>query len=152
VYTLEQSGALWSYVFFENFAVILFTTFDENEIALKKMMMALGRAISSQFGGLISSWSGNIGEFEGMDSLVDRYVGIDLELPSDAILDGAYKLMNNALEDHEIAYVGLLDARGNLLRGNICCRYGSYRSRDYGIQCAIAQGTFLDGGCGCSSR
>jgi hypothetical protein len=44
---------------------------------------------------------------------------IDLELPSDAILDGAYKLMNNALEDHEIAYVGLLDARGNLLRGNI---------------------------------
>jgi hypothetical protein len=46
VYTLEQSGALWSYVFFENFAVILFTTFDENEIALKKMMMALGRAIN----------------------------------------------------------------------------------------------------------
>ncbi len=119
VYTLEQSGALWSYVFFENFAVILFTTFDENEIALKKMMMALGRAISNQFGSLISSWSGNIGEFEGMDSLVDRYVGIDLELPSDAILDGAFKLMNTVLEDHEIAYVGLLDARGELLRGNI---------------------------------
>ncbi|MHA2140144.1 MAG: hypothetical protein ACXADF_01640 [Candidatus Thorarchaeota archaeon] len=119
VYTLEQSGALWSYVFFESFAIILFTTFDENEIGLKKMMMSLGRSISNQFGGLISSWSGNIGEFEGMDSLVDRYVGIDLELPSDTILDNVYKMMNSILEDHEIAYVGLLDARGKLLRGNI---------------------------------
>jgi hypothetical protein len=119
VYTLEQAGALWSYVFFESFAVILFTTVDENEIGLKKMMMSLGRAISNQFGNLISSWSGNIGEFEGMDSLVDRYVNIDLEHPSDAILDKAEKLMNTVLEDHEIAYVGLLDARGELLRGNI---------------------------------
>lgn len=119
VYTLEQAGALWSYVFFESFAVILFTTVDENEIGLKKMMMSLGRAISNQFGNLISSWSGNIGEFEGMDSLVDRYVNIDLEHPSDAILDKAEKLMNAVLEDHEIAYVGLLNARGELLRGNI---------------------------------
>ncbi|MFW9912116.1 MAG: hypothetical protein ACFFEU_06580 [Candidatus Thorarchaeota archaeon] len=119
VYTLEQAGAIWSYVFFENFAVILFTTFDENEVGLKKMMMSLGRAISNQFGGLISSWTGNIGEFEGMDLLVDRYVTIDLEHPPNAILDNAEKLMNAVLEDHEIAYVGLLDARGELLRGNI---------------------------------
>ncbi len=119
VYTLEQSGALWSYVFFENFAVILFTTLDENEVGLKKMMMSLGRAISNQFGDLILSWSGNIGEFEGMDSLVDRYVRIDLGHPPDAILDEAEKIMNLALEDHEIAYVGILDARGVLLRGNI---------------------------------
>jgi hypothetical protein len=119
VYTLEQSGTLWSYVFFEHFAVILFTTLDENEVGLKKKMMSLGRAISNQFGGLILSWSGNIGEFEGMDSLVDRYVRIELEHPPAAILDKAEKMMNLALEDHEIAYAGLIDARGVLLRGNI---------------------------------
>ncbi|MHA2072843.1 MAG: hypothetical protein ACW985_13790 [Candidatus Thorarchaeota archaeon] len=54
-----------------------------------------------------------------MDSLVDRYVRIDLEHPPDAVLDKTEKMMNSVLEDHEIAYVGLLDARGELLRGNI---------------------------------
>ncbi|MFW9846855.1 MAG: hypothetical protein ACFFD6_08915 [Candidatus Thorarchaeota archaeon] len=134
VYSLEHNGAIWSYVFFEEFAVIMFTTFDENQIALKKMMMSLGRAISNQFGGLISSWSGNIGEFEGIDSLVDRYIGMDLEIPSDEVLEKVDALLNTALENHEIAYVGLFDSRGHLLKGNVP------ESHMYGLEAEIAIG------------
>lgn len=134
VYSLEHNGAIWSYVFFEEFAVIMFTTFDENQVALKQMMVSLGRAISNQFGDLISSWSGNIGEVEGIDSLVDRYIGMDLEVPPDEILEKAEAFLNKALENHEIAYVGLFDSKGHLLRGNVP------ESHIYGIETEIAAG------------
>ncbi|MHA2378991.1 MAG: hypothetical protein ACXADS_06925 [Candidatus Thorarchaeota archaeon] len=119
VYTLEQSGVLWSYLFFESFAVILMSAVDENLVALKKMMISMGRAIANEYGEIIKSWNGNIGEVEGIDSLVDQHVGIDLDIPSDEILDVIQRIIESTLESKELAYAGVLDARGEMLIGNV---------------------------------
>ncbi|MFW9799495.1 MAG: hypothetical protein ACFFD9_03615 [Candidatus Thorarchaeota archaeon] len=119
VYTLDQNGHVWSYLFFDSFAVILFTTIDENLAALKKMMISLGRAIANQYGDFIKSWTGDIGEIEGIDSLVGQYVGIDLEVPSKEVLEEIESVVSESLETREVAYAGILDARGRMLLGNI---------------------------------
>jgi hypothetical protein len=119
VYTLEQSGVLWSYLFLESFAVILMSTAGENLVALKKMMISLGRAISHEYGTIIKSWTGNLGEIEGIDSLVDQHVGIDLDIPSDEILGIVKRIIDSTLEAKELAYAGVLDAHGEMLIGNV---------------------------------
>ncbi len=119
VYTLEQSGVLWSYLFFESFAVILMSAAGENLVALKKMMISLGRAIAHEYGAIIKSWTGNLGEIEGIDLLVDQHVGIDLDIPSDEILDVVKRIVDSTLEAKELAYAGVLDARGEMLIGNV---------------------------------
>jgi len=119
VYTLEQSGVLWSYLFFESFAVILMSAADENLVALKKMMISMGRAIAHEYGSIIKSWTGNLGEVEGIDSLVDQHVGIDLDIPSDEILDIVKRIIDSTLEAKELAYAGVLDAHGEMLIGNV---------------------------------
>ncbi len=119
VYTLEQNGNLWSYLFFDSFAVIFFTTVDENLVALKKVMISLGRAIANQYGEFIKSWTGDIGEIEGIDYLVGQYLGIDLEAPSKEVLEQIESIVSESLETHEVAYAGVLDARGRMLLGNI---------------------------------
>ena len=119
VYTLEQSGVNWSYLFFESFAVILMSAADENLVALKRMMISLGRAIANEYGEILKSWNGNIGEIEGLDSLFDQHVGIDLDIPSDEILDLAKGIIESTLEAKELAYAGVLDVHGQMLVGNV---------------------------------
>jgi len=117
-YTLEQDDLIWVYVFFDMFAVVVSTTKDEDIPPLRKRMFSLGKAFSKSYGHIISSWSGDMGDIEGIDTLVEQYMQLNLDLGSD-ILSKIESLVTNCLENNDVAYAGVFDAGGNLLSGDI---------------------------------
>jgi len=117
-YTLEQDDLVWVYVFFEMFAVVVSTTKDEDIPPLRKRMFSLGKAFAKSYGHIVASWSGNMGDIEGVDMLVEQYMRLNLDLGSD-ILSKIESLVNTILENYDIAYAGVFDAGGNLLSGDI---------------------------------
>ncbi len=117
-YKLEQDDLIWVYVFFEMFAVVVSTTEDEDIPRLRKRMFSLGKAFAKSYGHIIASWSGDMGDIEGVDTLVERYMRLDLDLGSD-ILSKIESLVNTILENYDVAYAGVFDAGGDLLSGDI---------------------------------
>ncbi|MFW9850347.1 MAG: hypothetical protein ACFFF4_14540 [Candidatus Thorarchaeota archaeon] len=117
-YTLEQDGHVWVYSFFDSFVIVLRTTSDEDMASLARRMVALGKELASSFGHIMKIWSGNMGEIEGMDDLVDKYVKLDLE-SSDEIVPLIDSILNDAFSNHELAYAGVIDASGMMVAGNI---------------------------------
>ena len=117
-YTLEQNDFLWVYAFFDSFVIVLRTTQDEDLSSLSRRMVALGRELASTLGRVLKIWSGNMGEIEGMDDLVDKYVKLDLE-SSDELLPVIDSILNDAFSNHDLAYAGVIDASGDMLAGNI---------------------------------
>ncbi len=117
-YTLEQDDLVWVYMFFEMFAVVVSTTKGEDIPRLRKRMFSLGKAFAKSYGYIISSWSGDMGDIEGVDTLVDRYMRLNLDLGSDTLskIEG---LINTILENYDVAYAGVFDAGGDLLSGDI---------------------------------
>jgi len=81
-------------------------------------MLSLGKAFSKSFGHLMPSWSGGMGDIEGVDALVERYMRLDLDLGND-ILSKIERLVNTILENYDVAYAGVFDAGGNLLSGDV---------------------------------
>ena len=59
-----------------------------------------------------------MGDIEGVDTLVDRYMRLNLDLGSDTLskIEG---LINTILENYDVAYAGVFDAGGDLLSGDI---------------------------------
>jgi hypothetical protein len=117
-YTLEQDNLVWVYVFFEMFAVVVSTTKGEAIPRLRKRMFSLGKAFANSYGHLIASWSGDMGDIEGVDTLVEQYMRLNLDLGSD-ILSKIESLVTNILENYDVAYAGVFDAGGDLLSGDI---------------------------------
>ena len=117
-YTLEQDDLVWVYVFFEMFAVVVSTTKDEDIPPLRKRMFSLGKAFAKSYGHIVASWSGNMGDIEGVDMLVEQYMRLNLDLGSN-ILSKIESLVNTILENYDVAYAGVFDAGGNLLSGDI---------------------------------
>ncbi len=117
-YTLEQDDLVWVYVFFEMFTVVVSTTKGEDIPRLRKRMFSLGRAFAKSYGHIIDSWSGDMGDIEGVDKLVERYMRLNLDLESD-ILSKIESLVNTILENYNVAYAGVFDAGGDLLSGDI---------------------------------
>ncbi|NOR39215.1 MAG: hypothetical protein GQ580_06485 [Candidatus Thorarchaeota archaeon] len=117
-YTLEQDDLVWVYVFFEMFAVVVSTTPDEDIPPLRKRMFSLGKAFAKSYGHIIASWSGDMGDIEGVDTLVEQYMRLNLDLGSD-ILSKIESLVNTILENYAVAYAGVFDAGGTLLSGDI---------------------------------
>ena len=117
-YTLEQDDLVWVYVFFEMFAVVVSTTEGEDIPPLRKRMISLGKAFAKSYGHIIASWSGDMGDIEGVDTLVERYMRLSLDLGSD-ILSKIENLVNTILENYDVAYAGVFDAGGDLLSGDI---------------------------------
>jgi hypothetical protein len=117
-YTLEQDDLVWVYMFFEMFAVVVLTTKGENIPRLQKRMLSLGKAFSKSYGYLIASWSGDMGDIEGVGELVERYTRLDLDLGTD-ILSKIESLVHAILESYDVAYVGVFDAGGDLISGDI---------------------------------
>ena len=117
-YTLEQNDFLWVYAFFDSFVIVFRTTQDEDLSSLSRRMVALGRELASTLGSVLKIWSGNMGEIEGMDDLVDKYVKLDLE-SSDEMLPVIDSILNEAFSNHDLAYAGVIDASGDMLAGNI---------------------------------
>jgi hypothetical protein len=100
------------------FAVVVSTTEGEDIPRLRKRMFSLGKAFAKSYGHIIASWSGDMGDIEGIDTLVERYMRLNLDLGSD-ILSKIESLVNTILENYDVAYAGVFDAGGNLLSGDI---------------------------------
>ncbi|MHA2161904.1 MAG: hypothetical protein ACXABF_05745 [Candidatus Thorarchaeota archaeon] len=119
MYTLEQEDNMWVYLFSETLAVVLLTSLDEDTTHLQKRMLSLSEALAENYGAVITSWSGSMASIEGLDDLVKSYVTFDLSLPSKRLMSKIEKLINIALEDKNVAYAGVFDASGEMLRGNV---------------------------------
>lgn len=134
VYTLESNDSIWMYSFFHLFALISLVSTDESMSKLKNIMSSLGRALAYKFGDLIESWSGSMSEIVDVNTLIDNYLTLDLERPSKKILKTIDGLVNKALKQPEIAFVGIFDSEGEMISGTVPDLYL------FRIQVEISQG------------
>ncbi len=119
VYTLQSDDNIWAYAFFRSFALVALTPAEENKPNLKYMLLSLGRRIAHDYGSTIQSWHNEISEISSVDEIIDQYTSIDLSPLSSEILEKIDKLINTALERPELAFVGIFDSRGKMVRGNV---------------------------------
>jgi hypothetical protein len=119
VYTLEQDEDLWAYLFFESMVVVFLMPAGTDFSPKRKMMQSLGKEIAGSYGDFINAWSGSIGDFEGIDTLVDQFVLWDLGGPTKREMTRIRKAVDKALEKFNVAYAGVVDATGEMLTGNI---------------------------------
>lgn len=119
VYTLEMQDCVWSYTFFPSFALISMSSTDQSLTHVKNLMQSLGRAIAHEYGNLIDSWSGSMSDIADINALIDNYLSVDLNRPSAKILRMIERLVDKALKQPEIAFVGVFDSEGELLKGNV---------------------------------
>jgi hypothetical protein len=119
IYTLEQDDRLWGFLFLDSFVFVFLTQREDNLSTMKKMILSLGKEISGSYGDTINQWSGSISDFEGIDNLSDRYLSWDLGAPSKKELKVFTKLVDAVLEKGNIAYAGIIDAKGNMIVGNV---------------------------------
>jgi hypothetical protein len=119
VYTLEIDDGVWSYSFFPTFALVSLASKEQPITKLKNLMQSLGRAIDHEFGNLIESWSGSMSDITDINALIDNYLSVSLESPSNKILKIIERRVNKALKQSELAFVGVFDAEGNMLQGNV---------------------------------
>ncbi len=134
VYTLELDDCVWSYSFFPSFALVSMASSEQSLTQLKNLMQSLGRAIAHEFGGLIDSWSGSMSDIADINALIDNYLSVSLDSPSAKILKNIERHVTKALKQPEIAFVGVFDSEGNLLKGNVPDAYL------FRIQVEISQG------------
>jgi len=134
VYTLETQDCVWSYTFFPSFALISMSSTDQSLTQVKNLMQSLGRAIAHEYGHLIDSWSGSMSDIADINAIIDNYLSVDLNHPSAKILRMIERLVNKALKQPEIAFVGVFDSEGELLKGNVPETYL------FRIQVEISQG------------
>ncbi len=134
VYTLEFNDSIWVYSFFHSFALVSLASTDESMSKLKNIMSSLGRALAYKFGDLIESWSGSMSEIVDVNSLIDNYLALDFTRPSRKILKTIDGLVNKALKQPEIAFVGIFDSEGEMISGTVPDLYL------FRIQVEISQG------------
>ncbi len=118
-YSLIQDGTLWVYAFFERFAVVLESRTHDDETTLKKMVLSIGRDIARHYGSTIASWSGDLGEVDGFESLMRNYASMDVLMTNPQIEAKLQDAIDRILECYEVAYVGVLNVLGEMIRGNI---------------------------------
>jgi hypothetical protein len=119
LYTQDQEGSRWAYMFFSSFAIVLLTTPEEENPHLKKRMVSLGRALSTAYGGVIASWSGDMSQIADMDELVASYMRLEIGHPSQELAAAIGALVDANLEMHTVAYMGVFDAGGNQIHGTV---------------------------------
>ena len=134
VYILELDDNVWAYSFYHSFALVSMASKDQSISQLKNIMSSLGRAIAHQYGELIETWSGSMSDIVDVNKLIDNYVSLDLDRPSNKMLKTIDRLVNKALKQAEIAMVGVFDSEGQLLLGNVPEAYL------FRIQVEISQG------------
>jgi len=134
VYTLELNDSIWSYSFFPSFALVSLTSVEQSLTQLKNLMQSLGYAIAHEFGALIDSWNGSMSDIADINALIDTYLSVSLDSPSTNTIKLIERLVDKALKKPEISFVGVFDAEGNLVKGNVPDIYM------FRIQVEISQG------------
>ncbi|MFO7836957.1 MAG: hypothetical protein R6V83_09890 [Candidatus Thorarchaeota archaeon] len=118
-YFLQDNGNFWVYALFNEFAVVAVTSETENKAQLKQRLVSLGKAIRKSYGNMIDTWAGEIPQMADLDNLVDRYLLVKPEPLQERVVDCARQVADKALEAYKIAYVGVFDAEGNMVYGNV---------------------------------
>ena len=119
VYTLEHNDDLWAYSFFNSFVLLALTNNEDSLVPLKSMVQSLGRAISHQYGDVLSSWSGSMAEIVDMNNLCDNYTAMNMGPAKEAHITKIRKLVDKSLERPEIAFIGVFDPSGKMVSGNV---------------------------------
>ena len=119
VYTLQHDNHIWAYAFFHSFALVALMPLGENLATLKYMLLSIGRRISQEYGSLIQSWDHGFSDIVALEDIIDRYTSIDLSPLSPDDLVKIDELIDSALVRPEIAFVGIFDSRGKMVRGNV---------------------------------
>ena len=134
VYILELDADAWAYIFFPSFALVALVQKEESLTQLKNLVQSLGRAIEHEYADIIESWNGSMSDIADINALIDNYLSVDLNRPPPKIIRLIERLIDKELKHPEIAFVGVFDAEGNLLKGNVPDVYM------FRIQVEIAQG------------
>ena len=113
-YFHERENQIWAFVFFEQFAVVLETSNDENKTSTTRRIISMGKSIASGSGGLGNS-KPNSSFFE---EITDRFVKMDFSIITDSLLAVMELLTFTALEKYNVAYAGVFDAQGRQIKGN----------------------------------
>jgi len=119
VYTLEVGDSVWAYSFYPSFALVSVADKDQSITKLKNLMQSLGHALAHEYGELIETWSGSMSDIADINSLIDDYLSVSLDRPAVKILRRIEQLVDKTLKQPEIAFVGVFDSEGNLLKGNV---------------------------------
>ena len=119
VYTLEMDECVWSYSFYPSFALVSMASKDQSLTQLKNLMQSLGRAIAHEFGNIIESWSGSMSDIADINSLIDEYLSVSYDSPSKKLIKLIERRVDKALKQTEIAFVGVFDAEGDMIQGNV---------------------------------
>ena len=119
VYTLQHDDTIWAYAFFHSFALVALMPTGENLVSLKYILLSIGRRVSHEYGSMIESWNHGISDLSSLEEIINQYTSIDLSPLSPDALIKIDELINNALERPEIAFVGIFDSRGKMVRGNV---------------------------------
>jgi len=119
VYTLQHEDCIWAYAFFRSFVLVALIPHGSNLVNVKYMLLSIGRKIAHEYGSSINSWNGGISEITHIQDIIDQYTSIDLSPLSTETLEKIDLLITKALERPEIAFVGIFDSRGKMVRGNV---------------------------------
>ncbi len=119
VYNLEHEESVWSYAFFHSFILVSLSDKSDNSADLRNVLLSMGRSIAHKFGDMITSWSGSMSEIVDIDTLIDQYISVNLGPPSKKLLKKIDTQVNKALMKPEIAFVGVFNANGKMIHGNI---------------------------------
>ncbi len=118
-YVLRQNGTLWLYAFFGRFSVVLQSRYTAAQTTLKKLVLSIGHAIVRHYGSTIASWSGDFGDVEGFDSLIESYTSIDLLKTNRHVESRLQETLDRVLESYPVAYAGVLNIVGEMVSGNV---------------------------------
>ncbi len=131
-YTLEQGESIWIYVFYENFAVIVLGTKDEPLPEISKRMLTIGRTIARSYGQVIEFWNGDMSDIQGIEDQVDRFITMNMDSPEEMTEESLEALVTKKLEEHQVSYIGIFDAQGEILGGNVPDSHVSYIQEEIG--------------------
>jgi len=119
VYFLEENGNLWAYAIFSEFAVVALTHDLDDKAQLKQRLVSLGKAIRKSYQNVLDKFSGEIPQMEEIDRVIDRYLLVTSRPSNESVIDCTRHIVDEALENSEVAYIGVFDARGEMVYGNV---------------------------------
>lgn len=118
-YFLEDGDNLWAYAIFSEFAIVALTRQSNHKAQLKQRLVSLGKAIRKSYGDILDMWAGEIPQMEELNSLVDRYLVVKPTASHEKVVASSRKVLDEALEDYDVAYIGIFDAEGKMVYGNV---------------------------------
>ncbi|MBD3157272.1 MAG: hypothetical protein GF309_00660 [Candidatus Lokiarchaeota archaeon] len=118
-YFLEENDKLWAYAIFSEFAVVALTHNPDDKAQLKQRLVSLGKTIRKSYQDVLDKFSGEIPQMDEIDRVIDRYLLVNSKTSSERLIGCTRDFVDEALENYEVAYIGVFDAKGKMVYGNV---------------------------------